>query len=100
MEDLMADVFTRTEVGFGGAMTSEKGLLTPNGGITGVLMQNLQLSYSQNVTRIYEIGRAGQMTNMYYISGRAAGQLNVAHIIGPAGAMTTFYNTFSDVCAA
>lgn len=100
-----AEVFTRTEVGYGGSMTSQYGLLTPNGGLTGVLMQNLNLSYAQQVTRIYEIGKAGAggagaMTNMYYISGRAAGQINVAHIIGPAGAMTTFYNNFSDVCKA
>lgn len=96
----MADIFKRTEVDFGGAFTSETGLLVPNKGLTGVLMQNFQITYTQNVTRIYEIGRSGAKTKVYYIGGRSQGTLAAAHIVGPGVAMKTFYDNFSDVCQA
>ncbi len=96
----MADLFKRTELNFGGAMASDKGLLTPNRGLTGVLMQGMQINYAQSVTRIYEIGQAGKTSNVYYIGGRAQGSLSVNHIIGPALTMQEFYNNFSDVCQA
>lgn len=94
------DVFKRTEVDFGGAFTSEKGLIVPNKGLTGILMQNFQIQYTQNVTRIYEIGRSGQKTKIYYIGGRSQGTLSAAHIVGPGVAMREFYDNFSDVCQA
>lgn len=96
----MAELFKRTEVDFGGAMTSEKGLFVPNKGLTGVLMQNVALQHQQNVTRIYEIGKAGEKAKFYYISGRSAGTLSAGHIIGPGVALKEFYESFSDVCEA
>lgn len=96
----MADTFTRTEVNMGNSMTSQFGLITPVNGLTGILMQSLQLTYAQQVTRVYEIGSVGAKTSIYYVSGRANGQLNVAHIIGPATTIKTFYSSYSDVCAA
>lgn len=96
----MADIFKRTEVDFGGAFTSEKGLIVPNKGLTGILMQNFQIQYSQNVTRIYEIGRSGQKTKVYLVGGRSQGTLSAGHIIGPGVAMQQFYDNFSDVCQA
>lgn len=97
----MADVFSRTEVAFGGAMTSQFGLLVPIPGVlTGVLLQNLQLSYRQSMTRLYEIGSAGQLTRVYYVSGRSQGDIAAAHIIGPGLSILNFYNRFSDVCNA
>lgn len=94
------ELFKRTEVDFGGAFTAEKGLIVPNNGLTGVLMQNFQIQYSQSVSRIYELGRAGQKTKVYYIGGRAAGSLSAAHVVGPGVAMKTFYDNFSDICQA
>lgn len=94
------ELFKRTEVNFGGAFTAEKGLIVPNNGLTGVLMQNFQIQYGQSVSRIYELGAQGQPTNIYYIGGRASGSLSVAHVIGPGVSMKNFYDNFSDVCAA
>jgi hypothetical protein len=94
------ELFTRTEVNFGGAMHAQKGLLVPNRGLTGILMQNLQLQYAQSVNRIYEIGIAGQTTNVYYISGRAQGNVSSNHIVGPGTQMKAFYDNFGDVCSA
>lgn len=96
----MPELFKRTDVDFGGAMTSEKGMLVPNKGLTGVLMQNVGLQYSQNVTRLYEIGKAGEKSKVYYISGRSSGQFSAGHIVGPGVAMKEFYDNFSDVCEA
>lgn len=96
----MADVFTRTEVDFGGAMHAQNGIIVPNNGLSGVLMQNIQLSYQQQVTRIYELGNRGQKTKVYYIGGRSQGTMGAAHVIGPGVSMKAFYNNFGDVCKA
>ena len=96
----MADVFKRTELNFGGAFAADKGLITPNKGLTGVMMQNLSLNYSQNVTRIYEIGKVNETPHVYYIGGRSQGTMQAAHVIGPKLAMKEYYENFSDVCEA
>jgi hypothetical protein len=119
----MADLFKRTEVEFGGAFHAQKGLLLPvrwQGGRAepidplgfirplqpagnvlidvGALMQNLSLQYQQSVNRVYEIGMAQQTTKVYYIAGRASGNISTGHIVGPSIVMTDFYEKFSDVC--
>ena len=96
----MAELFSRTEVDWGGAMTSQFGMVVPNKGLTGILMQNLQLSYMQNVSRLYELGRSGEKTRIYYVGGRAQGSMSAAHVVGPGVTMKTFYDNFSDVCKA
>lgn len=93
------DVFARTQLNFGGAFAADTGLIS-GGTLTGVLLQNLNLSYQQNVSRIYDIGPAGQTPYVYYVGGRSSGSLSAAHIVGPALAMQAFYTSFSDVCAA
>lgn len=96
----MADLFTRTEVDFGGAMHAQNGIITPANGLTGVLMQNIQLSYQQQVTRLYELGNSGQKTKVYYVGGRAQGSMSVAHVVGPGVSIKQFYDNFGDVCKA
>lgn len=96
---MATDVFARTQSNYGGAFAADTGLIS-GGTLTGVLLQNLNLSYQQNVSRIYEIGPAGQVPYVYYVGGRASGTLAAAHIVGPALAMQAFYTSFSDVCAA
>lgn len=96
----MAELFTRTEVDFGGAMHAQFGIIVASGGLTGVLMQNIQLSYQQQVTRLYELGNFGQKSKVYYVGGRAQGMLNVAHVVGPGVSIKRFYDTFGDVCRA
>lgn len=94
------ELFTRTEVDFGGAMHAQNGIVTPSGGLTGVLMQNIQLSYQQQVTRIYDLGNVGARSRVYYVGGRAQGTVSVAHVIGPGVTIKRFYDTFGDVCQA
>ena len=96
----MPELFKKSEVKFGGAMTADKGMFTSTGGLTGVLMQGLNIQYQQNVTRLYEIGVENEVTNVYYVGGRSAGTLGVSHVIGPGVAMKAYYENFSDVCNA
>lgn len=98
----MADIFKRTELQFGGAYAADRGLIVPqpSKGLTGLLMQNIGLNYSQNVTRIYDLGDSGQATHIFYIGGRSQGSLAAAHVIGPKLSMKCFYSAFSDVCQA
>lgn len=96
----MAELFSRTEVDWGGAFHAQNGIITPKNGLTGVLMQNFSIQYQQQVTRLYELGKAGGRTKVYYVGGRANGSLSAAHVIGPGVSMKDFYNNFSDVCNA
>ena len=101
------DVFNRDSLAFGGAFVADKGLIgTPGnaGGAGlanfGVLMQNLQVQYAQQVNRIYEIGRINADARVYYIGGRPQGSMSVAHVIGPALNVLEYYQQFADVCRA
>ncbi len=96
----MPELFTRTEVDFGGAMHAQMGIITPKNGLSGVLMQNIQLNYAQQVTRLYELGNAGGKTKVYYVGGRAQGTMSVAHVVGPGVSIKAFYDNFGDVCKA
>lgn len=96
----MAEIFTRTEVDFGGAMHAQFGIIVASGGLTGVLMQNIQLSYQQAITRLYELGDRGLKSKVYYVGGRAQGSMSIAHVIGPGVSIKAFYDNFGDVCAA
>lgn len=94
------DIFKRAQLRWGGAFAAENGLLTPNKGLNGVLMQQISAQYLQQVSRIYEVGESGKPSAVYYVAGRPSGQMSVAHVIGPGVAMTDYYDNFSDVCSA
>lgn len=96
----MPELFERTAVDFGGAMHAQRGIIMSKSGLTGVLMQNIQLSYQQQVTRLYELGVQGFLTKVYYVGGRAQGSMSVAHVIGPGVKIKEFYDNFGDVCKA
>ncbi len=73
--------------------------LNPTGGINGgvgMLTQNLTFNYSQQITRIYEIG-----TNYsFYVAGRTQGNLSLGRVIGPRPVAVGFYSKYGDVCKA
>lgn len=96
----MNDIFKRAQLRWGGAFAAENGLLTPNKGLNGVLMQQISAQYMQQVSRIYEVGPAGSPSAVYYVAGRPSGSMSVAHVVGPGIAMSEYYENFSDVCSA
>lgn len=62
----------------------------------GLLLQQLNFVYRQQITRLYELGSNG----IYYVAGRAQGQLSVSEIVGPTAIALGFIRQFGDVCQA
>ena len=94
------EIFKNTQLKLNGAFTADRGIITSQQGLPGVMMQTFGLQYQQNVSRIYDLGVAGETANVYIIGGRSQGMLNVGHIVGPKLAMKKYYQNFSDLCQA
>ena len=92
----MPDMFGRETV-LGGVMSSEATRLTftsDTGLDAGLIMQQLNIQYAQNVTRLYALEDA----KVYFVAGRTDGSLTIQHVIGPAGLQKAFIEAYSDVC--
>lgn len=93
----MADVYQRDGIGFNGAMAADAAKLTfkglGNDGV-GMLAQNINLSYTQQITKIYELGS----NNVFYIAGRTQGQVQMARIVGQGSVQRQFYENYGNVC--
>lgn len=97
----MPDIFNRTTDSFGGSFAADQAQVTfpalaGGGSDAGLLLQNLQFSYSQNVTRLYELGSP----MIYYVGGRTQGNMGAARVVGPRLLSAAFYSTYGDVCNA
>lgn len=96
-----SDIFGRAAQEFGGAIAADSVKLNFSGAgatltETGMLAQQLQIQYQQQVTRIYEIG-----TNFtYFVVGRTSGQVSMNRIIGPKAVNVAFYKQYGDACKA
>lgn len=62
--------------------------------VDGFLVQNVQFSFTQQVTMLYEIGSE----NVYYVGGRAQGNATLARVIGPQAVAAQFVNKYNDIC--
>lgn len=98
----MAAVFTRNQYKLEDSFSADSAMLTFTGGVDPALIQNINFNYSQNVTRLYEVGGsgAGKKQRTYYVGGRTQGQAGIARVVGPKTSMANFYKTYGDVCAA
>lgn len=103
----MSDIFNRDTDTFGGSFAADDASITfpalfdaalgtSIGADIGLLIQRLQLSYQQQVTRLYEVGRAA----IYYVGGRTNGDIGVDRVIGPKAISVQFYQTYGDMCRA
>lgn len=94
----MADIFQNTENRFGGAFATQHANMTFSNSDqrAGVLVQNANFQYTQAVTRLYEVGEEV----VYYVGGRANGQVSLGRVIGPGLLLGQFYRTYGDVCQA
>lgn len=98
----MADIFNRTSDKFGGSFSADQARVTfpaltgGQGSDAGLLMQNLQANYTQQVTRLFEISSP----TIYYVGGRTSGQASVTRVIGPRKLAAAFYSTYGDICNA
>lgn len=97
----MPDIFNRTTNSIGKVWSVDGASVTfagPGSGALGVgmLVQQVNVQYRQQVTRIYEIG--SDLT--YFIAGRIQGNMTIGQIIGPGVIMSQFYRTFGNPCNA
>jgi hypothetical protein len=92
------DIFSRKTDLFGGAFAADASELnlpgSPDG--KGLLVQQLQFTYAQQVTRLYEIGSQA----IYYVGGRTNGDASINRILGPKRLAAEFYSDYGDLCNA
>lgn len=93
---MAGDIFGRKDSPFEGAFSADNSEMNV-GGITGAksLVQNLQISYQQQVNQIYEIGSA----NRYYVVGRTNGTIAMGRVVGPANLVNEIIKRLGDPCA-
>jgi len=59
-----------------------------------LVVQNLEIAYRQNVTRLWEIGTDKQ----YFVSGHQEGNMAMARVVGPKPLVSSFLSQYGDVC--
>ena len=91
----MADVFNRATE-FGAAISADGARVSFDGFQVGMLAQNANLVYAQQVTRIFELSSNRQ----YYVAGRPSGNISMTRIVGPIQVTNRFTTKFGDVCNA
>ncbi len=96
----MAEIFNKTPRNVVGGFSVDKATLHfpalgADGKTSGLLIQNVQLTYQQQVSFVYDLAKAD---DVYYIAGRTSGTLALGKIVGSKGIVKSFYTTFGDVC--
>lgn len=89
------DVFNRA-VEFGNALSSDGTRVTFDDFHIGFLVQQLQLVYRQQITRLFEISSNRQ----YYVIGRPQGNISMQRVVGPLAVSNAFVAKFGDGCKA
>ncbi len=105
----MADIYNRAGNQFGGSFASDAAkivfgsggsggggdIIGTSGGV-GLLTQTAQMNYSQQVTRLYEIGS----NFTFLVAGRTQGGVSMGRVLGPRPVQTQFYKNYGNVCNA
>ncbi len=109
----MGQIYNRQQTAHEGSFSSDLAALSIAGdAAVGLgIVQNVQLSFSQSVARIYDVsngggklgkagGAPGNIVPVYYVGGRTNGQGTLARVLGPSSAtLCAFYEKMGDVCA-
>ncbi len=94
----MSDIFG-IDSKLGGTFKGTSFSLSVGGGsgdFRGALVQQLQISYMRQITRVWELGSRDQ----FYIEGHVEGQGTLQQIVGPKGLVSSLLTNLSDICAA
>lgn len=78
-----------------GAVRAQDCSLSVDGLTAGLLAVNSNLSFTQAVTMLFEIGS----TNVYYVGGRAQGQATIGRVVGPGSVTKSFLAGLGDICS-
>ena len=90
----MASVFAGSQALKGGFRADQLKLKFAGIDVEGYLVQNVQFSYTQQVTMLYEIGS----NFVYYVGGRTQGTATLSRVLGPAPLASAFIERFNDIC--
>jgi hypothetical protein len=70
------------------------------------IVQNVQLNFSQQVARIYDVSNGGSASGaggfvpVFYVGGRTQGNASIARVLGPqSGALCAFYQELGNICS-
>lgn len=97
----MADVYSNQKTAWTGSFSSETAALSVEKSVELGIVQNVQITYSQQIARVYDVSNAGGggKVPVYYIGGRTNGQITIARILGPSSkGLTDFYTKMGSVC--
>jgi len=90
----MAAVFAGAQTYNGGFRADQLTLKFGGTDVAGFLVQQVQFSYTQQVTLLYEIGSA----NVYFVGGRAQGTAQLGRVVGPAALGGGLMTLYRDLC--
>jgi hypothetical protein len=102
---MATDVYGRQDDILGGVMSADmvsvafaaqQGAGSSNLAEAGMLMQALQLQYSQQFTMLFELNSS----KVFYVTGRPSGQAVANRIVGVKAIQRAFYTRFGNVCNA
>jgi hypothetical protein len=62
----------------------------------GMMTQNININYTQQINRLYEIGT----NSTYFVGGRTQGQIAIGRVIGPRPVQVAFYKKYGNMCNA
>jgi len=89
------DIFGRESAGYGGAFSSSKASMKfSKSEANALLVTQAQLSYGQQLSRIFEL----QSDKAYFIVGRVQGRGSLGTVIGPKAVSADFYKAIGDAC--
>lgn len=91
----MASVFASPQTHHGGFRADKLTMQIAEVDVAGMLFQNVQFSFTQQITLLYEIGS----NFVYYVGGRAQGTATIAFVVGPAAGQQRFIANYGDLCA-
>jgi hypothetical protein len=98
----MANVYERQRTEYKGSFASDNAVLsTGTAGVALGIVQQLQITFAQQISRIYDVTNGGTQTKgaaIYYVGGRTQGQATIARVVGPDKSLCSFYKTFGNVC--
>lgn len=87
------DVYGR-DVDLGEPISADAARITIPNCSDNLLVQQLQVNYQQDVTRLYELGSP----KIYFVRGRSQGQLTMGKIVGASGPSKACIQQYGDVC--
>ena len=95
----MAHAFSRIPKTNKSGFTVDTATVTFSGGggdSRGLLVQNVQIQYQQQISFIYDLTDPAKV---YYVAGRAEGNLTIGKVVSDVSTYDAFLETFADVCA-